>query len=100
MYAGDFEKAALYASAAVQRREELGVDPEDLLQGLDECASILLNCGRADESLRYIEEEIELLMKKNDMERARVAAHTLVELWIDNLNDEERQAIRVGEEYW
>ena len=34
MYAGDFEKAALYASAAVQRREELGVDPEDLLQGL------------------------------------------------------------------
>ena len=97
MYSGDFEKAALYACAAVQRREEEGVETEDLLQGLDECASILLSCGRADDCLRYLEEEIALLMGKNDVARARIPAHTLVELWADNLSEVERQTLRVGE---
>ena len=45
--------------------------------------------------MQFLENEIALLIKCDEYERALIAGQTVIEIWMDNCSEEEKEALAV-----
>ena len=45
--------------------------------------------------MQFLENEIALLIKCEEYERALIAGQTVIEIWMDNCSEEEKEALAV-----